>query len=301
MPVAPPRPKGPPLNALRAFEAAARLGGFSTAAEELSVTPAAISQHIKALEDWAGAALFERRSKGVRLTALGREVIGEFTRAFDALGSAQRRLSEAGRPKRMQIAALPSVAQLYLAPRLGTLKQAFPGVTISVTALERPPNLAREMFDFSLFFRAADPAVGQIVVARDAMTPVCVPALADKLATPSDLLAFPLISDALWNNDWRDWFQQVMNDETSIPEGPVFSLYSMALDEALGGGGILMGHHALIDRYRQQGRLVAPFPSLAINCQPLVLECAGDAFLRDRVASAIGHLPLETKEKFAQK
>ena len=68
MPVSPPRPKGPPLNALRAYEAAARLGGFAAAAEELCVTPGAISQHIKTLEDWAGAPLFLRRSHGVRLT-----------------------------------------------------------------------------------------------------------------------------------------------------------------------------------------------------------------------------------------
>ncbi|TPW32373.1 LysR family transcriptional regulator [Martelella alba] len=301
MPVAPPRPKGPPLNALRAFEAAARLGGFSAAAEELSVTPAAISQHIKALEDWAGAALFERRSKGVRLTALGREVIGDFTRAFDALGGAQHRLRETAKPKRLQVVALPSVAQLYLAPRLAALKQVFPGVTISVTALERPPNLAREMFDFSLFFRSVDPAAGQVVLATDAMTPVCVPALAEKLETPDDLLAFPLISDALWNHDWQDWFCQVMKCETSIPEGPVFSLYSMALEEALSGGGILMGHRSLIDRHLDQGRLVAPFPTLTRACQPLVLECAGRFALRDRVVSAIGLLPLETKEKYAQK
>ena len=70
MSVSPPRPKGPPLNALRAFEAAARLGGFANAADELCVTPGAVSQHIKALEDWIGADLFERRSQGVRLSAL---------------------------------------------------------------------------------------------------------------------------------------------------------------------------------------------------------------------------------------
>ena len=75
MSVAPPRPKGPHLNALRAFEAAARLGGFRMAAGELGVTPGAIAQHVKALEEWAGAALFERQSQGVVLTALGERTL----------------------------------------------------------------------------------------------------------------------------------------------------------------------------------------------------------------------------------
>ena len=85
MPVSPPHPKGPPLNALRAFEAAARLGGFKAAAEELCVTPGAISQHIKSLEEWAGATLFERRSQGVVLTALGMKLGKEFSQAFDSM------------------------------------------------------------------------------------------------------------------------------------------------------------------------------------------------------------------------
>jgi LysR family glycine cleavage system transcriptional activator len=86
MRVAPTRPKGPPLNALRAFEAAARLGGFAKAAEELSVTPAAVAQQIKSLESWSGAPLFERRSQSVQLTDLGREMFAELKIAFDRLG-----------------------------------------------------------------------------------------------------------------------------------------------------------------------------------------------------------------------
>lgn len=88
MAISPPRPKGPPLNALRAFEAAARLGGFAAAADELCVTSGAIAQHIKSLESWAGADLFERRSQGVRLTALGSAVAAQFSAAFDGLGEA---------------------------------------------------------------------------------------------------------------------------------------------------------------------------------------------------------------------
>ena len=83
MSVTPKRPKGPPLNAMRAFEAAARCNSFVLAAEELNVTAGAISQHIKALEDWAGVPLFERQAKGVSLSTAGRSLLPQFKRAFD--------------------------------------------------------------------------------------------------------------------------------------------------------------------------------------------------------------------------
>ena len=106
----PVRPKGPPLNALRAFESAARLGGFAAAASELCVTPGAITQHIKTLEAWVGAPLFKRHSKGVVLTTLGESTFNEFVQAFDQLGSAVQNLRSRAAPDTVRIAALPSIA-----------------------------------------------------------------------------------------------------------------------------------------------------------------------------------------------
>src|ERR1700761_1601784 len=107
MAVAPPRPRNLPLNALRAFEAAARLQSFVLAAAELGVTPGAVAAHIKALEAEIGAALFARQTKGVALTALGRRVLPEFVGAFDALATAAQRLRTEAAPQRVHIAALP--------------------------------------------------------------------------------------------------------------------------------------------------------------------------------------------------
>lgn len=118
------KPKAPPLNALRAFEASARLGGFKAAAAGLSVTPGAVAQHVKTLESWAGAPLFERMSQGVRLTPLGQAVAEDFSLAFDRLGAAVARLRADARPKQVRLAVLPSIAQLWLArrmPRVGAL------------------------------------------------------------------------------------------------------------------------------------------------------------------------------------
>ena len=134
MPLAPPRPRLPPHTAVRAFEAAARHGSFARAAEELFVTPAAVAQQIKALETWAGGALFERHSQGIRLSAHGRRALPALSAAVDQLGLAVQSLRNetqtAARRSTLQVAALPAVAQLWLSPRLSRLKAALPGVQV---------------------------------------------------------------------------------------------------------------------------------------------------------------------------
>ena len=136
----PKRPKGPPLNAMRAFDSAARHESFAVAAEELNVTPGAISQHIKTLESWASVPLFRRNAQGVRLTDAGKRLAGEFTLAFDALSDATRSLLNLKPNADFHIAALPSVALLWLPRRLSKVRMRFPQINFSVTALENPPS-----------------------------------------------------------------------------------------------------------------------------------------------------------------
>lgn len=226
MPVHPPRPSGPPLNALRAFEAAARLGGFSRAAEELCVTPGAVAQQVKALEDWAGVALFDRQRQGVVLNDMGRQVLPLATRAFDHLAATVQELRAVASPNRLHIAALPAVAQLWLSPRLPGLRRVLPDLEISVTAMEQPPNLDRDPFDMTLFF--GDPAAGE-AVARDEIVPVCAPALADGIASVADLGRQHCLSDSTWARDWEDWLRHVAGAEAPSVRGPVFSLYALAV------------------------------------------------------------------------
>lgn len=272
MPVSPPRPKGPPLNALRAFEAAARLGGFALAAEELSVTPGAVSQHIKALEDWAGTPLFERRSQGVRLTIAGAALAPEFTDAFDRLGAAVRGLQGHGPERSVHIAALPSLAQLWLSPRLPELRRTFPGTRFSVTALERPPNLMREMFDWSLFIEAPTGGTGEHVLETDEVFPVCAPELAACLTKPADLLTHDLLTDESWSGDWALWAAAAGLPASPVPEGHRFSLYALALEEARSGAGILIGHGCLVRDALADGSLVAPFDLRVPTGRALVLK-----------------------------
>lgn len=274
MPVKPPRPRGPHLNAMRCFEAAARLGGFAAAGEELSVTPGAVSQQVKALEDWIGAPLFERRSQGVELTSLGGSVVDEFGAAFDALGGALHRL-RAEAPKQMiSIAALPSVAQLWLSPRLPAVRDAFPDHRISITALEVQPNLRRGLFDFSIFIGKPTKDKTEYILADDVIFPVCAPAIAQRLKSPSDLMDETLIFDSTWADDWPTWFANLGQSDDVVQDGPAFSLYSIAIDEARNGAGVLMGHQALIEQHLASGDLVAPFKEKVVTGKSLILEAA---------------------------
>lgn len=274
MSVKPPRPRGPHLNAMRCFEAAARLGGFAAAAEELSVTPGAISQQVKALEDWIGAPLFERRSQGVALTVLGESVAEEFGTAFDALGGALHRLRTEAPNQTVSIAALPSVAQLWLSPRLPAVRAAFPDHRISITALEMPPNLRRGLFDLSIFIGDPTGAKTERVMAEDVVFPVCTRAIAKRLKSPKDLANETLIFDATWVDDWTQWLLAAELPAASGSEGPMFSLYSIAVDEARNGAGVLMGHHALVERHLLTGELVAPFKNKVRTGKSLILETA---------------------------
>jgi len=187
MSISPPRPKFLPLTSLRAFEAAARLGGFSAAAQELGVSPGAVSAHIKTIEDTMGASLFRRTARGVELTPLGIRVFPEFTQAFDQMGEAMQTLRAEAAPFTVHIAALPAVAQLWLSPRLPGLRAEAPEISISITAMETPPNLKRAPFDLCLFY--GDGPGDRLT--DDVVFPVCSPSLLSQLATPEDLNSVP--------------------------------------------------------------------------------------------------------------
>lgn len=259
MPVSPPRPKGPPLNALRAFESAARLGGFAAAADELCVTPGAVSQHVKALESWAGSELFRRRSQGVLLTPLGASVLADFSSAFDRMGEAVQLLRARAAPNQVRLATLPSLAQIWLSPRLPAIREAIPDLELSITALETPPNLKREPFDLCIFFESAPFPEDSISLGRDMLFPVCAPSVAKQLRRPEDLTLVSWLRDTSWSDDWETWIHSAAPALSPAAQGPLYSLYSLALEEAVNGAGVLIGHEILVRNHLQAGTLVEPF------------------------------------------
>lgn len=256
MPVAPPFDRLPSLNALRAFEAAARRGSFRQAADELSVTAGAVAAQIKALEAEFGADLFHRHAHGVSLTPLGLRVAPAFTAAFDALSGAVRELRRQAAPRKVHIVTSPALAQLWLEPCLVPLRASLPGIDISVTALEEPPDLKRTPFDLCVFY--GEPGPGKITLCEERLQPVCIPRHAQGLNQPADLTNARCIADVVWR-DWEIWSDAVMPGERIVPSGPGFSLYAVAVQQALAGAGVLIGRLSLVKPHLHSGVLVAPF------------------------------------------
>lgn len=280
----------PPLNALRAFEAAGRLGSFARAAEELGVTPGAIAQQVRQLEAFLGFPLFRRLPQGVALTEAGRQAQPRLSAAFEALSLAVHDLRAGHAGRALAIAALPCIAQLWLSPRLPALQQEFPELQISISAMETPPSGPREAFDLALFY-LAEPPPGALALAEDSLAPICAPHLAQQLRTPSDLLGKTLLHDAVWRSDWARWLRHAGVTGIDDGRGPSYSLYALALDAALGGSGVLIGRASLVAPLLAQGRLAAPFDDAMPSGDQLTILPAPASKphpLRERVLEWLG-------------
>lgn len=262
--------------ALRAFEAAGRLGGFAIAADELGVTPGAITAHLKGLEAALGAPLFERAPRGVRLTVLGAQVLPEFTQAFEQLNAAVQHLQAAAAPGQVRIATEPGIAQLWLSPRLTALRASAPEISVTIATFDSPPDSGRDGHDLYLFFQPVAARPGALQLARDTIAPVCAPARAVRLRSKADLRAEDCLIDATCPQVWQEWAQGAgLSDFT--PRGPVFASRALAVEEAVNGAGVLMGHLALLERHLEDGRLVQPFGPMLARDHALMLWRARDA------------------------
>ena len=272
MPLNPPKWTMAPMNALRAFEAAGRHGSFQRAADELAVTPGAIAQQVRKLEDWSGAALFQRHAQGVTLTPLGRRVLPDVSRGLAVLGAASQDM-RAGMARAVAIAALPAIAQLWLSPRIAAVQSACPGIEISIHALDDCPPLGTSGIDLAIYPTAQAPDASDriAVVAEDSLFPVTTPDIAARINSRADLTRVPLIHDSSWRSDWQTWLATYPVPGLDAVRGPAHSLYTIALERCMAGDGVLMGHSALIQTALADGRLVAPFAESAVAASPFWL------------------------------
>lgn len=263
-----PKLRLPSLKSLQAFEAAARHESFARAADELCVTPGAIAQQVKSLEDWLGFPLFERQNHGLRLLDEAREALPALVRGFDQLGLSVQQLRDQGPSRHIRIAALPCIAQLWLSPRLPALNAAFPALQISVTAMEEPPNFRREPYDLALFYLEEPCYPTALRLAEDSLFPICSPDIVDdNERDPATMLAGQtLLSDTVWERDWAKWMSLAGLDRKHFGGGSSFSLYSLALQAAIDGCGFLVGRKTLVKRAMDRGQLVAPFPQ-SLQCE----------------------------------
>lgn len=254
----------PPLTALRAFDAAARHMSFKKAAEELNVTPAALSFQIKSLEEHLGAPLFHRLNRAVALTEAGKTLEPGCRDAFSSLGAAWSATLRLQDVSGLTVTAGPAFTAKWLAPRLYEFAQLHPDIELRVAASLRRMDFDRDQVDVAVRFAyAADPGLWSIPLATEWVTPVMTPALAEQFPTLESLREAVLIVDQSIDfldppTDWDAWFRSVGVAPVE-PHGPRFSQADHAMDAALAGVGVVLGRRALVIKDLMEGRLVAPY------------------------------------------
>lgn len=251
----------PPLPWLRAFEAAARHHNFSAAAQELHLSPAAVSLQIRSLEDHLGVALFERLPRGVRLTDMGGAYLPAVRRAFDALSMSTAGLF--GRPGRatLTVRCTAAFAVLWLAPRLQGFLQAHPGIDVRLFTAIWADGLGAGQADVDIRFGDGRWSGFEVqALHREPSVPVCSPAWLARAGTPQGLrtLACAHPIHILGCEDlWARWLLAAGDTATAAP-GVQVDTSLTALELAAGGAGFAIVLRSFAQGYLQAGRLVAP-------------------------------------------
>lgn len=262
----PDRRRLPPLNALRAFEAAARHLNFSRAADELSVTPGAVSQQIQNLEDYVGAPLFRRTPKGLLLTDAAQTALPALREAFDGLAEAASLLTAAVDGRRLTLTAAPSFAAKWLVPRLGRFEAAYPQVDVWLSAGLDLVDLTAGEVDIALRYGAGRyPGMEVRRLIGETVIPVLSPELhaANPLHGPEDLAKHLLLHDGSPDPDdscpdWTMWLAARGVRDVDGARGPRFNQSSLVIEAAVNGRGVALAKRTLAQDDLDAGRLVAP-------------------------------------------
>ena len=264
----------PPLNALKAFEAAARRLNITRAAEELSVTPGAISQQIRILEQHAGAPLFHREGRQIALTDLGAELYPLLREGFDHLKRAGDLLYRPDRRHALAVSVPPSFAAKWLAPRIARFSAAHPEIEVWMSADMRLADVSGGRVDVAVRYGRGDyPGVRSEHLLNADVTPVCAPALLvgrQSLRKPADLAHHVLIHlrPSEWEEprpDWGAWLKGRGLTDVDAQAGPRFDQTALAIEAAAHGQGVALAPHAFVADDLAAGRLVAPFADGALT------------------------------------
>lgn len=257
----------PPLNPLRAFEVAARHSSFTKAADELFVTPSAVSHQVKTLEEHLGMALFIREAKALTLTAAGRAYLPAVQEAFRVLTDATRQLSaELAQVLRVDIP--PTFAVKWLIPRLDRFVKAHPEIDIRVSTNSSPPDFARDTYDVAIRFGSGYyPELHSEMCLAVNVFPVCSPGLLQcehPLREPADLKHQTLLHDASTysngsNPHWSAWLKHAGALDVDASRGLSFTPSHLVIDAAIDGLGVALAKDSWVEQDLRAGRLVRPF------------------------------------------
>lgn len=252
----------PSLNGMRAFEAAARLGSIKAAAEELNLTPSAVSRHIRALELNLGQELFERGFRQITVTTRGSYYAHSLTKAFEAIWRATEDVSFQSTPHyrkmyRARVFCEPSTYNLWLADRLPGFRRKHPSVDLEVLTSGKYSNFDLAIID--LFDYKAGPALTLLLPLF--LTPVCAPCLLEgpiPLRTPADLVHHALIHECETTR-WKRWLEQEGVMESPSRSGIILDDCTVIMREVMNGAGIALADTIMAQDLLAQGKLVAPF------------------------------------------
>jgi LysR family transcriptional regulator, glycine cleavage system transcriptional activator len=269
----------PSLNAIRAFEAAARLGSFAKAASELHVTHWAIGKQIRVLEDWMGRPLFRRLPRGIVLTDEGTELANQVSSAFSTLAAAVRRLRSSEAVDHIsgivRISVPTSFALRWLIPRLPQFQQQFPSITLRISTTSRTLRYIGSAFDFGIRL-SPDPTLRSVKLMTDRRLPACTPAVlrAGPIASVQDLRRHTLIHSATTAPAWSEWLRLAGVPQLRPLHHMEFEHVHLQIEAAVNGLGIALVSLPLIQADLAAGRLICPFskPEWAAQDYLLVSE-----------------------------
>lgn len=255
----------PPLDALVAFEAAARLSNFTAAARELNVSQSAISQQIQNLEANLGVPLFNRAGRRVHLTHLGREYQHIVARALEQIANASREIRTTRGRARVTVAADQSIAWMWLMPRLPLFQREYPDVAIRFVVSDGLSDCLNDMVSLALVHGKGNwPGYESRLLFEEEVFPVCSPGYLDKaghLQSPEDLLSHTLLhlEDFEWQwLNWRMWLTDMGLVAPGESHGLVINNYPLLIEAARNGHGIALGWRYLVDADIQAGTLLRP-------------------------------------------
>ncbi len=253
----------PPLNGLRAFEAAARHMSFTDAAEELSVTQAAISHQVRGLEQRLGLKLFVRRNRSLLLSEAGQAYLPAVRSAFDQLSEATEKLLQKDRGGHLTVTTTSSFAVKWLVPRLGGFQRLHPEIDVRVSTGTGLVDFSREDVDIGIRYgRGNWPSLtAERLVSEDIM-PVCAPSLVkgpNGLKKPADLKRFNLLHIGPFPDDWQVWLTAAGVKGIDFSRGVSFDFALAAYQAAMDGLGVALGRKVLVAPDLEAGRLVVPF------------------------------------------
>ena len=260
----------PPLRSLRAFEAAGRHLSFVRAADELAVTPAAVSQQIKLLEDWVGQPLFQRGS-ALSLSPSAKSALPLLTDAFDRLEQVCGRLRVTAKAGSMVVSTSPSFAARWLLPRLERFQSRNPKIEVRLFATTRVVDFATEDVDVAIRFGPGQyPGLHSERLKTEEVLPVAVPRLAQQLKTPGDLLSVTLLRNdgVAWDPgfpDWNSWLKSSGIDPAKATIRAYGDEAALVIQATLAGLGVALMWRTLIADELTDGRLCAVFPGQELS------------------------------------